>query len=584
MTQPIPSLLVAMLVTGTASVGAAAVIVVPATSNILGAGHGAPPGDGTLPPSVHFVFAPGSVIAIQSAAGAVSCGSICRAGNYADGGSYAPFNVANGTNILPSNNGLSGVQFAGRQMFLTGVFLNSSLGEPSGAGPATLSYTDSSANGASFSPLLGQMFFIGDGQRPAGQQAFLVPTNANRLYLGFAEGTNFVGTPGGYLDNTGTITVDVRVTGGVVAEQCDNCVDDDGDDRVDREDPDCLTPANGGNQGIGDATRGKVLTGCEKAIQRAGQSFVLAKVKRMQKCLDIASTCVQLKPDDGACRAKAIVGCGKGLAGIGADALKLEAAILKACDADGQGLPDLLDLKGIGFAAEQASCAAEGTASLGTVASVAGCIRAQHSCRAEHLVAIAAPRAGELLAFAGRQPGAEFPCLGDVAGAISGNSGVTPAPKAKALFKCGKTIEKVAVDLTKARAKSAQSCILAGMTCLQVKSDDLLCLPKASIKCGKLLDKLNDPANGTLAKLGEKLVNVCSDPELSPVDIGDPTGLGFYEQMLRCGELGFGSPGVDGLVECLNAQLLCNAGRIAEREVPRVRELATLLGVEIPGI
>jgi len=261
----------------------------------------------------------------------------------------------------------------------------------------------------------------------------------------------------------------------------------------------------------------------------------------MQKCLNIASTCVQLKPDDGACRAKAIVGCGKALAGIGADALKLEGTLLKACDADGQGLPDLLDLKGIGFAAEQAPCATEGTASLGTVASVAGCIRAQHSCRAEHVVAIAAPRAGELLAFAGRQPGAEFPCLGDVAGAVSGNTGVIPAPKAKALFKCGKTIEKVAVDLTKARAKSAQSCIIAGMTCLQLKSDDLLCLPKASIKCGKLLDKLNDPANGTLAKLGDKLVTVCSDPELSPFDLGGSAGLGFDAQMFRCGELGFGS-------------------------------------------
>jgi hypothetical protein len=97
-------------------------------------------------------------------------------------------------------------------MFLIGVFLDGT--EPTGAGPATLAYTDTSAAGLSFSPLLKQLFFIGDGLGTgSAQQRFMVPTGATRMFLGFADGTPFFGSPStvvapfAYGDNTGSLTV-----------------------------------------------------------------------------------------------------------------------------------------------------------------------------------------------------------------------------------------------------------------------------------------------------------------------------------------------------------------------------------------
>ena len=56
--------------------------------------------------------------------------------------------------------------------------------------------------------MVGQTFFIGDGMTPSGlQQRFIVPPNATRLYLGFADAFSFQGPPGAYGDNTGGLSV-----------------------------------------------------------------------------------------------------------------------------------------------------------------------------------------------------------------------------------------------------------------------------------------------------------------------------------------------------------------------------------------
>ena len=63
-------------------------------------------------------------------------------------------------------------------------------GQPA-APPPTLNVTNANSN-TSFSPLIGQQFFIGDG-RPASNalQTFNVPRSATTLYLGFAESFGF---------------------------------------------------------------------------------------------------------------------------------------------------------------------------------------------------------------------------------------------------------------------------------------------------------------------------------------------------------------------------------------------------------
>jgi hypothetical protein len=186
-------------------------VSVPATANIYGAGFGSPPGPngggGGVLPTLFNVSGGTTTLTITGVSGSVTFDNITPvAPNAADGGtSYSALTQ------LSSYNSLSGITYTGRTVFLVGVFLNASA--PSGTAPATLSYNDTSAGGSSFSPVLQQVFFVGDGlDANAAIQTFSVPTGATRFYLGFADswnGSSVTGPPGDYSDNGGSLNVTI---------------------------------------------------------------------------------------------------------------------------------------------------------------------------------------------------------------------------------------------------------------------------------------------------------------------------------------------------------------------------------------
>jgi hypothetical protein len=101
-----------------------------------------------------------------------------------------------------------------RVMFLAGVFLTDA--PPAAPAPASLDFS-STAIGRSFttfSPLLQQTFYIGDGLTGEGSgstQSFLVPDGATRLFLGIVDGSYFVGGPDYYDNNAGTFSATFEV-------------------------------------------------------------------------------------------------------------------------------------------------------------------------------------------------------------------------------------------------------------------------------------------------------------------------------------------------------------------------------------
>jgi hypothetical protein len=364
----------------------------------------------------------------------------------------------------------------------------------------------------------------------------------------------------------------------ILQEDCGNCVDDDGDGLVDRKDVvDCTPPANGGNLGIGDPVVGKTLTKCQAGIQKAGARYVLAKLKGMHACTRLASSCVQLgKPG---CQSKAEAGCEKALGKVNVAGNKFEAALRKACEADGPSREDLAAPAGLGFAAEEVPC----EATFASTSDILACIHRQHGCRAEQLVGVSVPRASDLLAFAGQNPAVRYPCLATVAppnGVLTGVAG----EKTKALIKCEKTIQKAAVTLVSTAAKAIHGCVHALTTCLQVKPTDVKCLEKARGKCIEQIGKLNHPATAIRTKLGRQVAKGCTDPSLSPADIGSDVGLGFDRQIFRCATLDIFDADLESRAQCLAAQLECEGGQILERAVPRIRELGELIPIFIPGI
>src|SRR4028118_577356 len=168
----------------------AAQLTISADSNIFGAGKtSAPaPGGGTggqLPPRYNFAAAAGQVLTFSNISGNVSYAPFPEVSNVSGDG-RAPF----GTNIS-SYGGISGIRNDNAIAFLVGVFLNDS--EPTGSGPSPLDFTNNTSF-AELSPQLNQTFFIGDGLTGSGVgniQRFLVPEQATRLFLGFADGAGY---------------------------------------------------------------------------------------------------------------------------------------------------------------------------------------------------------------------------------------------------------------------------------------------------------------------------------------------------------------------------------------------------------
>jgi len=89
---------------------------------------------------------------------------------------------------VAAGDGISG--YIGPQGPLVGVFLSNAV--PSSGAPAALDFSSGGfgTDFATLSPLLGQVFYIGDGKTSGGIfQTFTAPAGATRLFLGIPDGS-----------------------------------------------------------------------------------------------------------------------------------------------------------------------------------------------------------------------------------------------------------------------------------------------------------------------------------------------------------------------------------------------------------
>ena len=203
------ALAVALFTAGSAA--AQTTVSVPGTANIYGAGFATAPapngsGGGVLPTS-YSLPAGTTSLTFTGVTGSATFAVGTATPNAADGGtSFSALTQ------LSAYNSLSGITYTGRTTFLAGVFLDGST--PAGSEPATLIYNDTSAGASNFSPLLRQVFFVGDGlDSSAATQLFNVPSGATRFFMGFADswnGSSITGVPGNYSDNGGSLSVTIN--------------------------------------------------------------------------------------------------------------------------------------------------------------------------------------------------------------------------------------------------------------------------------------------------------------------------------------------------------------------------------------
>jgi hypothetical protein len=166
-------------------------------SNTVNAGSTVPAGIAVLPGTTYFTFTAasnGPGVTVDIGSGSYYAGP--------DGSDHSGETVA-------SFNSLSGIDTATSGV-ITGVFVPTA--GPSGAAPATLNFDGTGATDfTSLSPLLDQVFYIGDGVNGA---TFYVPTGAGELYLGIADACGYNGTPSCYGDNAGSFAVTATQNGG----------------------------------------------------------------------------------------------------------------------------------------------------------------------------------------------------------------------------------------------------------------------------------------------------------------------------------------------------------------------------------
>jgi hypothetical protein len=198
--------LVAGALTGVAHAVTITNVSVNAQANVYGSDPGGG-GAGVAAVSELLPNLTARVVTFANVVGQVSCCSGGRTFNGPDGGPFA-----GGNTRINAFGGTSGIVAPGT-MFLVGVFRD--VDGPGLVAPAAIDFTSTTGN-ASFSPLVDQVFFIGDGLTGTGSgstQSFLVPDAATRMELGFADAFGFKGNPGFYNDNVGGLRLDYSVTG-----------------------------------------------------------------------------------------------------------------------------------------------------------------------------------------------------------------------------------------------------------------------------------------------------------------------------------------------------------------------------------
>jgi hypothetical protein len=171
-------------------------------------GHAGDPGGDYGPdaPAVLTTFAAGAGnVFTFTATGLVSCCS--------DTPNIPPDGGGSSMNVVGAN-GLSSL-IGNQHIPLVGVF-TTNVDPSGGTPPATLTFDAS--NPTSLSPLLNQVFYIGDGlsgyMNAAGAPlTFTAPAAATRLYLGVIDAFGFGGTTGYYNDNLGAFNVNITLSG-----------------------------------------------------------------------------------------------------------------------------------------------------------------------------------------------------------------------------------------------------------------------------------------------------------------------------------------------------------------------------------
>jgi hypothetical protein len=280
-------------------------------------------------------------------------------------------------------------------------------------------------------------------------------------------------------------------------EICDNCVDDNGDGQIDRDDPTCMPFADGLGAGTGDPKkRGAGVAKCQSAIQAAGVRLASVTRVRLQQCADAVFRCIQQKRMTRRVsrrRAHAASSGPEALAdGPRSLAARLRIKIAKSCGPKKAGLPprvsreDLCDATGLGFLGEIAACDDPNTPAAAVLDELADHLVHEERCRIAQLFTASTPRGAELLTL-GDLHMSEDECLDGERdrGALG-----LASPVGKAAVKCEKAIGSSSTRFFNRSDQLVSPLCRRGLPLRATEVNDPKCRAKAERRCSKLTASL----------------------------------------------------------------------------------------------
>lgn len=238
--------------------------------------------------------------------------------------------------------------------------------------------------------------------------------------------------------------------------------------------------------GLGSPTAAKAAVKCQAAIGKAGVSFLSTRLKQLDACTNGLVKCIQTKPEDPACIAKATAKCGTLESAAAAARGKLAAALAGKCGTSLVTTTDFRGATGLGYETLDAECAIELGHAPANALDVAECLARRYTCRAGNVYGTQAPRAGELFRVAGVGSGTNG-CLPDFDG---DGAGVGDPVLGKAVHACAATITKTSSAFLTKKISSLTKCLDKVFACIQTKPGDAGCLGKANAACAKEASKI----------------------------------------------------------------------------------------------
>ena len=318
---------------------------------------------------------------------------------------------------------------------------------------------------------------------------------------------------------------------------------------------------------------GNPTTACQRDVRRAARTFVDRKLKTLDRCGSAVARCIQRKPNDPACLQAVRIRCATALSKLADDQARLVATVIRRCALLSSS--EVLGQDGLAYGNIATSCSARFGRTLTDLSSVAQCLAAQHSCRAEVLFALERPRAGELLRLVDATPDAGA-CREDFGGTGLGVG--DPKGVGKSLERCLQTIVRGGAGLARTRLAALGRCIDSVFVCVEADSSNAACLATATQKCNREVTR----AQREVGKLTVAISKSCNALDFDV--LSGPTGAYLDAVTPDCPS--YGIPAVTSIadyVACLVRQHECEVADLVRFESPRAEAMLDQVGRTLVG-